>query len=209
MKRYLPDDLLAKHFDIRSNISVETFFRSPKHQKTQELWCAAHFSRAYEKHLEACTVLVADNDNQTDVDFELEVMGKNYPFQITEVQAPSRRRGDEYKGSSNPVIHNWEWNDGAQNGVQWINNSITKKFCKYGGEVANLNLLIYLNFQARQIQYETICLEMSDVASNFASIWLLNANTMCCIVPNKTLMSFKGWMIISESLNDENTNKLP
>lgn len=208
MKRYLPDDLLARHFAIRSSISVENFFRSPKHQKTQELWCAAHFSKAYEKHLEACSVLIADHDNQTDIDFELEVKGENYPFQITEVQAPSRRRGDDYKGSSNPVIHNWEWDEGTQNGVPWINNAITKKFCKYGGDVANLNLLIYLNFQARQMQYETICQEMSNVAPNFASIWLLNANTMCCIVPNKTLMFFKGWMIISESPIDENRNKL-
>jgi hypothetical protein len=40
----------------------------------------------------------------------------------------------------------------------------------------------------------------ADVADRFASVWLLNGNTICVIHANPMLKSFEEWLPISESL---------
>ncbi len=199
-RRYLPEELLAKYRAVRNAVSAEAFFSSPTHKKTQELWCAAHFSRAYSQNIEQCAVWVADRDIQTDVDFELQVGGVRHPFQITEVQTPGRRRGEEYKGTGSDSWKDEDWSEGTEHGARWIHDAIEKKLTRYGGNVGGLNLLVYINFPAWEQQYETIRQGSSVSASKFASVWLLNGNALCCISPSSALGFLAGWMVIPESL---------
>ncbi len=201
--RYAPDELLAKYRDIRQTVSPREFFSRPKHQKTQEIWCAAHFGRHYAHCLGPCHILIEDHDEQTDADFEFQTAGVVHPFQVTEVQAPGRRRGDEYKREASTKATLEDWSEGTENGPRWIRAGIEKKLQKYGGRVSHLNLLVYLNFPAYDQQYIDIRDACIDVASPFASVWLLNGNAAACLTSQTALTGPEGWLFGPESLVDD------
>lgn len=198
--KYDPETLLGKYRVIRSSIPDNEFFRSPKHQKTMEIWCAAHFARAYARYVQPCFVLIDDIDIQTDVDFDLEINGVIHPFQVTEVTEPGRRRGDEYKSGKRSVAYTANIELGTELGAMWIREALEKKLAKRYAEPSKLNMLVYLNYTGRNQQYVELREKCADAAKHFASVWLLNGNTLCCINPNEHIESWKGWMVIEESL---------
>lgn len=144
--------------------------------------------------------LVCLIDTQTDVDFELKIGGVCHPFHITEVMEPGRRRGDEYRNGA-PALRHDDLVGGTRNGAAWVCAAIEKKVEKKYAEQANLNRLLYLNFAGRSQQYEILGDTSRDIASQFASVWLLNGNTMCCIRPSSRIQAFEGWLVIDESLS--------
>ena len=198
--KYKPDALLSKYRAIRNSISAREFFRSPKHQKTMEIWCAAHFSRAFDRYVSPCEVLIDDMDIQTDVDFELDMGGVLHPFQVTEVMEPGRRRGDEYRIGEPVGARDDDIETGTALGATWVRAALAHKLAKGYADVEKLNLLAYLNFAGRSQQYEHLRSTCVGVAERFGSVWLLNGNTLCCIHPNQDIPSWEGWMVIEESL---------
>lgn len=198
--RYTPDELLAKYREIRESVGPQEFFTAPKHKKTQEFWCAAHFGRHYAHGIGSCHILIEDHDEQSDADFQFEAAGGLHPFQITEVQAPGRRRGDEYKKEASTKATLEDWSDGTENGPRWIREAIEKKLTRYGGRVSHLNLLVYLNFPAYDQQYVDIRETCASVSSPFASVWLLNGNAAACIWSQTALSGPEGWLFGPESL---------
>jgi hypothetical protein len=156
LQRYTPDELLTKYRTIRNQITTEEFFRSPEHKKTQEMWCAAHFARAYNQYVAPCAVLISDEDEQTDADFFLDIGGKSYPFQVTELMEPGRRRGDEYCGGGSAKTQDEDWSEGTARGPVWVRAAIERKLRKKYAGTVHLNLLVYLNFAAYEQQYEDI-----------------------------------------------------
>jgi len=196
---YSPDELYAKFKMAHDGANPREFFNSPEHKKTQELWCAAQFGRAFSSNLSPCFLLVTDHDEQTVADFYLKVGGENHPFQITEVQVPGRRRGDEYKNEEpkGATLENWDL--GTEQGPVWVRESIQKKFNRYGGKVSELNLLVYANFVAYEHDYERMCRGTSDLASKFASVWLINGNGTCCITGSQALGGSHPWLFIPQS----------
>jgi hypothetical protein len=200
--RYEPEVLLTKYRAIRKSISSKEFFRSPKHQKTMEMWCAAHFARAYSRYVRPCAVLIDDVDIQTDVDFELELDGVCHPFQVTEVMEPGRRRGDEYRNGDPVGARGDDIESGAAHGASWIRVGLENKLSRGYAGVSKLNLLVYLNFAGRNQEYVRLRAVCGEVAKQFGSVWLLNGNTVCCIHPNPDIPSWEGWMIIDESLSN-------
>jgi hypothetical protein len=201
--RYTPDELLTKYLEIRKSVGPREFFTRPRHKKTQEFWCAAHFGRHYAHNLGPCHILIEDHDEQSDADFEFEAAGGLHPFQITEVQAPDRRRGDEYKREPSTKATLEDWSDGTENGPRWIRYAIEKKLNRYGGRVDHLNLLVYLNFPAYDQQYIDIRDACASVTSPFASVWLLNGNAAACIRSKTPLSGPEGWLFGPESLVDD------
>lgn len=198
-RRYRPAELFEKYREIRVATSDEDFFNRPEHQRTQELWCAAHFANAYDKYLAPCMVLLDESTSNTDTDFDLETAGKIFPFQVSEVQEPGRRRGTEYRQPEH-LRPEHDLSRGSVLGPQWVREGIQKKVVKRYANAHTLNLLIYLNFPAWQQQYHDIRNACAEVAKTFASIWLLNGNTMCVIKANLDLPAFEGWMPIPESV---------
>ena len=165
-----------------------------------EIWCAAHFARAYACYVRSCTVLIDDVDIQTEVDFELELENISHPFQVTEVMEPGRRRGDEYRNDEPAGARDDDIELGTALGATWVRAALEHKLAKAYAGVEKLNLLAYLNFAGRNQQYIHLRSTCTDVASKFASVWLLNGNTLCCLHPNKQIPSWEGWMVIEESV---------
>ena len=197
-KRLLPEELLLEHAKFRERVSAREFFGNPKHQKAREQWCAAHFSRGYERHLGPCAVWLEEVDPQTDTDFKLEVDAQRHPFQVTEVQEPGRRRGDEYKRPFVSSIGGEDWSLGSEQGPEWIRAAIDKKLQLYGS-VNDLNLLVYVNFPAYEVNYERVRQCVSGVAEPFASVWLLTGNAVACLKSNPRLATLEAWLGIPES----------
>jgi hypothetical protein len=201
-KEYTADELFEKYQRIRNETSDERFFNGPEHTKTQELWCAVHFSKGYSAHIKSSTIIMDDSDTQLDYDFELKVAGKLYPMQITECMEPDRRRGDEYK-EVNPGITKDDSEYGNANAHIWVKNTIEKKFTKYFAGCRELNLLVYLNFSALEQRYDILTEHCADIAKNFNSVWLLNGNALCCIKSCEELGELNGWGMVEESLVNE------
>lgn len=196
---YTPAELLAKFRATRSAVRADVFFSAPKHKKDQELWCAAHFASGLSLVGGPYTVWISDRDEQTDTDFELEAGGNRLAFQVTEVQTPGRRRGDEYR---HRAVGSWteeDWTPGSESGPRWIRDAIEKKAKRYS-QSESLNLLVYLNFPAWDQQYVDVAREAAGPASAFQSVWLLNGNALCHVKAHPSLPSIGGWLMISESL---------
>jgi hypothetical protein len=169
LARYSPDELLQRYRQIRQESSQTDFFTSPAHKKTQELWCAAHFGRAYSFAFERCFIWISDRDEQTDTDFRLELPTGIFDFQVTEVQLPGRRRGDEYRrGDALPssVDH---YDQGDTLGPIWVRDRIDAKRRQYG-DTNSLHLLVYLNFPARAQMYADLASTCLPAADAFASV---------------------------------------
>jgi len=198
-RRYNPDQLFEKYREIRAAASDEDFFSRPEHKRTQELWCAAHFANAYDQYLAPCMVVIDESTTNTDTDFNLETAGKVFPFQLSEVQEPGRRRSDEYKQPEH-LRPTHDLSRGSALGTQWVRDGIQRKAAKHYANAQTLNLLIYLNFPAWEQQYHDIRNTCAETAKSFASVWLLNGNTMCVIKTNPELRAFDGWLVIPESV---------
>jgi len=134
------------------------------------------------------------------VDFELEIDKTRHPFQITEVMEPGRRRSDEYRDCDTPAVRHDDIERGTQFGCEWVRDAIQLKVNKRYAGANQLNVLAYVNFAGRNQQYLQLRDTCAEVATHFASVWVLNGNTMCCLQPNLKIPAWEGWMVIEESL---------
>jgi hypothetical protein len=195
---YSSAELALKVRETRAHVDAAEFFSSPRFKKTQELWCAAHFCAGLEVVSGPYRIWASEADEQTDVDFELEVAQTRLPFQITEVQTPGRRRGDEYRGRSEGPWTDEDRDRGTVEGAEWIRAAIAKKAARYS-RPEDLNLLVYVNFPAWDQEYPDLAVRTTTEASRFASCWLLNGNTLCHMKSHSALPEMNGWLVIPES----------
>jgi hypothetical protein len=200
LNRYDPDELLLKYFSIRANVPDEVFYNKPMYRKVMELWCAAQFARGYEMHVEPCAVWVHDGDAQTYFDFQLEAKAVRHDFQLTEVQLPNRRRGVEYRNGGPKTRTTVEdWDKGEKDGWQWIAAVIDAKREHVGGDVHDLNLLLYVNFPAVEHPYFDLQNQLAETAAPFRSVWLLSGHALTCVSCNVRALDFlPGWMVVPD-----------
>ena len=198
--RYAPDELLAKYHSIRSQVPVDIFYRSPKYGKTMEFWCAAQFARGYATNLAPCSIWIHEGDAQTYFDFQLEVDARKISFQLTEVQLAGRRRGDEYrKGGPSEYTTAEDWNEGEEFGGEWISSAIKRKRDKYGGEVSDLSLLVYINYPAVEHPYPKLREQVAEAAAPFYSVWLLNGHAIACVsTKGGDFNAQDGWLFVPD-----------
>ena len=200
LRRYTPEELLATFRTVRKGVSTAHFFGSPKHQRTKDMWCAAHFASGYGGTLGGCAVWFDAAGTDTDTDFELEVSGTRFPFQTTMVKTSGRRIGDEYKLPHAERPRHNDLSVGAELGPAWALDEIQKKIGKMYSAVDRLNLLLYLNFPAWQQDYREYQAVCRDAASRFASVWLLNGNALCVLHANPAIPAFDGWLPIGQNV---------
>lgn len=190
IRTFTPSELLVHYQSLRDDVSSRDFFNNPEHSKTQEIWCAAQFGLGYQAHISECQIRLEDEDAQTEVDFELLVSNRTFPFQITEVQELGRRRGDEYKKEDKNA--NWRNNDGlsgTDNNPILIKSAIDKKAKKLYANSKNLNLLVYVNL-ATSTNYDISSTKKESLESldNFASVWLfLDIMAICSLKGNREI----------------------
>lgn len=200
---YSPAQLLQHYRNVRREMSVTEFFRKPGLARLREMWCAAHFGAAFDRHLVASEIAIDEVDVQDDVDFELLANGRRFPFQVAEVMEPGRRRSDEYKSFTPGATRLEDWSQGTLMGPQWVREAIESKLQKNYSRTSALSLLLYLNFPAYEQSYADIRAECLPMLGQFSSIWLLTGNAVACLQPNLELPCFEGWMEIAESLSND------
>jgi hypothetical protein len=176
-------------------VSSVDLFSDSRYQKVREKWCAGMFGLGYRKYVRDCEVGVNETDTNLDADFFLRVKRKVWPFQVVEVQEPSRKRGDEYKGFADGSIKSipYEPEKGYMEGPDWLKNGIDKKVKKNYAGSKNMNLLVYANFTARQLDYARLREALSDFKGQFASVWIVTSTHVCSVCSSPELGEISKW----------------
>jgi hypothetical protein len=143
---------------------------------------------------------VEGGDAQTYFDFQLEAKAVRHDFQLTEVQLPNRRRGVEYRNGGPKTRTTVEdWDKGEKDGWQWIAAVIDAKREHVGGDVHDLNLLVYVNFPAVEHPYFDLQNQLAETAAPFRSVWLLSGHALTCVSCNVRALDFlPGWMVVPD-----------
>lgn len=107
-----------------------------------------------------------------------------YPFQTTIADIPGRRMGDEHKPRSNGTLPltAYEPERGRVEGPRWIAQAIKEKVEKHYANAKGINLLIYANFTAHQMDYQSICDEIEKYKNEFSSIWVITNHQIFSLV---------------------------
>ena len=201
--RVEPEQAYELFLREREPISDDAFFNDPAHQWLRDLWVAAHFGRAYGEFIDRGT-LEFDWNRTHEWDFLLHTRNHSEPFQITEALEPGRRRGLEYKqveSGERPRTSLESWEPGTRFGPTWIKSAIERKKNKNYAGAKSLNLLVYANFPAYQLELDAVKVECSELASEFLSIWVITGRHLGLLhsasPPNTALES--GWLVINQS----------
>ena len=192
-RRFRPLELIDAHNASRAAIESAAFFGS-KFQKQREMYCAGHFALAYEEAKAPCHVLYEEPDPKNHVDFHLETATGRHQFQLTEIQEPDRRRGDEYRSAirARPVDET-SLQRATDDGPSWIASAIEKKRRAYAGTLSKLHLLVYVNFPAYSLSYQAVVEAVPPDDNDFASIWLITGDSVCCLKVSPDLGALPGW----------------
>jgi hypothetical protein len=190
-----PAEMLAQAESEMEGIPNEYLFNDPAHQKLKERWCAGMFGVGYGKHVATCQVAVNEDRYREDVDFFLRAREANWEFQLAEVQEPGRRRGHEYRqiAKDGPRLFPYEPSRGRQEGPQWLADAAQKKASKRYASSRTLNLLLYANFQAGELQHSDIVASLSRYQVQFASLWVVTSLHVCSVFSDPGLGSVPGW----------------
>lgn len=201
--RLEPEKAYALFLEKREPISDEEFFNDPAHQWLRDLWVGAHFGRAYDQFIGCCTVEF-DWAKAHEWDFVLHTEAQPEPFQTTEALEPGRRRGLEYKqieSGERPRTTLESWEPGTRHGSEWINCAIGRKKNKNYAGAENLNLLVYANFPAYQLELSAVKVACRELASAFLSVWVITGRHLGLIhsasPPNQAVES--GWLVINQT----------
>ena len=198
-----PEEARA-YFDLhRDKLTDSEFFNSPAASTLQDIWVASHFGRAYAEFVAACRLefdLVAAHE----WDFRLLANDSFYPFQITEALEPGRKRGREYREIEREEIARTKlesWEPGTKNGPSWIAGAIERKVKKHYAGASELNLLVYANFPAYQLEYERVEACSAALADSFNSTWVITGNSLALLQSkDQTLGAIdEGWLLIRQS----------
>lgn len=151
----------------------EQFFRQPGLQRLREMWCAARLASGFEDHFGACTVLIDEVDDQRSGDFLISFDGGHtHTFEQTEVQNKGRRRGDEYRS----LLPGSTWLEpfiDVEEAIEQIRLGIGAKAQKRYADQAQLQLLVYVNLSARDLDAAEIARQCATECAGFAGVWLM------------------------------------
>lgn len=197
-----PADLLASTEESMDQIPAARLFNDPAFQKVRERWCAAMFGIGYSQHVTPCKIAVNERcNNRLDVDIFLQTGSRDWEFQLAEVQRPGRRRGDEYRNlAEGPVTFvRFVGEPAPHDGPKWLaKGAERKKAKKYSGS-RKLNLLLYANFQALGLKYDSVATALMSYAQDFGSVWVLTSMQLCSVFSQPGLGEINGWAQIRAS----------
>ena len=195
-----PEKLLASVEAQINSVPPEEFFNNPEFEKQREAWCAALFGAGLRKLSVDSTVRVNDTNHRLDVDFEVKVKDETLEFQLVMAKDPDYRIGGMYKefAAGKRTSFTYQPAAGAQLGPSWIHSAILKKVRKNYSGAKDLNLLVYVNFDAHQIHFSDIHRECVDLLASFASIWLISGTQICSLSAGSILPEVYGWFQIRD-----------
>lgn len=129
-------------------------------------------------------------------DCELLSSGVVEKFEITEADAPERRRGQEYRESTGEVEDDpvEDWIERAEAAKLWLRDAVERKVQKNYGGYVNLLILLNLNeFGIRQSKIEE-CFALATISAKdeFASVWVLWKGKAYKVWPSQTGVTIQG-----------------
>lgn len=179
---YKPKELESVFEEQAGNMSPSDFIRKPQHKNLKEMWCAIQFGLGYEKFVAPCWIKVNLEEN-SDTDFVLKVKAGEFPFQTTIADVPERRMTDDYKPQPDGTLpaRPYEPERGRIEGPKWIAEAVKAKIQKRYSNAKKLNLLIYANFSAHNLDYQAICNAVREYKDEFSSIWIITNHQICSV----------------------------
>jgi hypothetical protein len=193
-----PSALLAEARRELAAVTNEKIFNSSNYEKSREKWCAGMLGLGYEKFVAPCRVAVNDSREQIEADLFLKTASCEAPFQLVEVMAPGRRRGAEYKALAAGDLKGikYEPGRGRAEGPEWIAAGVGQKVAKNYADSVELNLLVYANFTAHQLQHAEVLEAVRPFFPTFASIWVVTSLWLGSLHVANNLGRIEGWGII-------------
>lgn len=193
---YTPAELLSKYQSIRAPMTGEQFFRRRGLQRVREMWCASRFAAGVDHHIAPCKVLMDDVDDQRSGDFAIRFEGgRTQTFELAEVQREGRRRGDEYR-ERGPGSQWLEALMDPQEAMRLIHGAIEAKAQKFYSDQARLQLLVYVNLGARDLDPAEVQKYCEPVTAGFAGVWLLTGEQFACIHQTPEQIQSPEWMVL-------------
>jgi hypothetical protein len=192
-----PIQLLREAESEMSKISHAKLFNGPKYRPILEKWAASVFGLGYEEWVGQCWIRMVERQDDS-VDFLLKNDRLEFNFQLTERLNPERKRGLEYKKLEKDVILKRPYRPeaGSSLGPLWIKDAVKNKIERYSDK-ENLNLLVYVNFDAKSLARDQIIKQLQEFQGKFASIWLITNQKICSIFGNNFIGNVEGWGKIS------------
>ena len=190
-----PVELLAEaEMKIECIPSVK-LFNDSQYQKLTEKWCAAKFGIGYSTHVTPSLVAVNEERERLDIDICLRAGRRDWPFQLAEVQESGRKRWLEFKqfASGNLTSVPYEPERGRIEGPVWLADGVKKKLAKNYSGSETLNLLLYANFSASDLNYSSVVEALGEFRSAFASIWIVSDFRLCSVFSFPELGEIVGW----------------
>lgn len=197
MPTYTATELEAEVQSKLQGAGVDLF--RPEYGRLREAWIASRFATGYGNNLTACKIDIADRDEQKDFDFHLVLDDARLPFQIVEVLDKARRRGDEYRNLTEVERKAIESErlrlNSASYAVDRTSCELQRKADKYS-DPSGLHVLVYLNVCAHSVPWAALANGVEAAAKNFASVWVVTGEIMCCIKPRSLQVAWVGWKAI-------------
>jgi hypothetical protein len=78
----------------------------------------------------------------------------------------------------------------------WIRQAIDLKREKHYSSAEDLNLLVYANFSAGQLQCDEIANACEAAVDSFASIWVLSSTHLYSLSAGSGLPKTRGWLVV-------------
>ena len=185
MPRYLPDELEQLVERQANQHGTVAFLTQRRHNRLREMWCAAKFSRGYERSFGGCQVDIELNDEQREFDFHLVLpTTAPLPFQVFEVLDAGRRRSAEFRDQGLPEGNSAPAPLRARSSLypaRRLHDELAKKVAKRYAGSRNLHLLAYLNLNAGSLPWASLASAAEFAAPSFASIWAVTHHLVTCL----------------------------
>ncbi|NQT23539.1 MAG: hypothetical protein HQ579_08920 [Candidatus Omnitrophica bacterium] len=194
-----PHDLLLQTEKDMNSVPAHILFNDSRHQKLLENWCAAVFGLGYNQFIKPCTIEPIESERDS-VDFRANIDNKIYNFQITETMKGNRTRGCEFKDAKDRpfFFRDMQPELGNEKGYDWVFEIIKNKVKKHYPDAKNLNLLVYINFEATDLRRDMLIDKLRPFQDIFSSIWVITSYKICSIFSNSSLGDINGWGPIKE-----------
>lgn len=165
-----PQNMAAIIDDVMESLGSSTLFNQGGLAFLRDAWIASEFGGLRQ----AEWVRLVDDAWP---DFELRIDGKKEAYEATEVDDPTRRRGDEYRDNLGEIVDGpvEDWIAAAEQAANWIAAACQKKADKR--YVGRANLVVYLNLSEYGIRQKEVeaCFPSATqvVKDDFEAVWVL------------------------------------
>lgn len=201
-QKITPYEMMEAVKEDRKLLSPRQTVAGSHTKEWRECWLAASFGIGYSLWAEPCEISVLSGTGFPD--FQLITGTGSFGFENVMILRAGRRLGDEYREIEKVIskgtsyirhISDEEMTRNEESLPGLIRQAIEKKLAKYGGGTSNINLCIYTNLFAPDVQIDKIQNECKGLEVSFASIWLITGIYIATLFnsPQNSLITVDGF----------------